>query len=568
MKRPKNTRDTVQLVASGDLRLSANQVCWPAQAAMEKALGAALSAEGFKVARAHPFDAKAKHGFIDSQKMGLEVFRNVEPEAPLIVAEAVWQYSHHVLAGLTTHRGPILTVANWSGQWPGLVGMLNLNGSLTKAGVRYSTLWSEDFTDAFFRSKLRQWLKTGRITHDTSHARPLEKVKVPVSAAKLGERLATQLRSEKAILGVFDEGCMGMFNAIIPDHALHACGVFKERLSQSALYAETMRVPNAGADAVRVWLEKSGMKFHTGPKHGRDLTDAQIRLQCKMYVAAVRLADDFGCDAIGIQYQQGLKDLLPASDLVEGTLNNSARPPVRSRDGKRVLYAGKPVTHFNEVDECAGLDGLLTQRVHAALGQPVENTLHDVRWGAVFERGTRNAERGMKELRAGGKSSEFRVPSSEFVWVFLISGAAPPAHFIGGWKGAEGFRQPAMYFPNGGSTLRGISKPGEIVWSRIYVEGESLHMDIGRGGVVTLPREETERRWQGTTPQWPIMHAVTYGVSRDQLMAKHKANHIQVAYAKDANAADECFFAKAAFARALGIRVNVCGGRSRERGWS
>ena len=129
---------------------------------------------------------------------------------------------------------------------------------------------------------------------------------------------------------------------------------------------------------------------------------------------------------------------------------------------------------------------------------------------------------------------------------------------------AEGFRQPAMYFPNGGSTLRGISKPGEIVWSRIYVEGEALQMDIGRGGVVKLPREETERRWQATTPQWPIMHAVTYGVSRDQLMAKHQANHIQVAYANDAKAADECMFAKAAFARALGMSVNVCGALRRE----
>jgi len=526
-------KNQVQLVASGDLRLSANQVCWPAQAAMEKTLAAAVKAEGFGVVRAHPFKAKQGHGFIASQREGLDVFRNVDTNAPLIVAEAVWQYSHHVLAGLTTHRGPILTVANWSGQWPGLVGMLNLNGSLTKAGVRYSTLWSEDFTGDFFRAKLRQWLKTGRIMHDTSHARPLETVRVPVRAARLGDKLAAQLRSEKAIMGVFDEGCMGMFNAIIPDHALHACGVFKERLSQSALYAETMRVRDAEAEAVRAWLQKKGMKFHTGTNHERDLTDAQIQMQCKMYVAAVRLADDFGCDAIGIQYQQGLKDLLPASDLVEGTLNNSDRPPVHSRNGKRVLYAGRPVTHFNEVDECAGLDGLLTQRVHSALDQPVENTLHDVRWGAEF----------------GG----------EYVWVFLISGAAPPAHFIGGWKGAEGFRQPAMYFPDGGSTLRGISRPGEIVWSRIYVEDESLHMDIGRGGVVMLPPEETERRWRATTPQWPIMHAVTYGVSRDQFMAKHQANHIQVAYAKDAKDADECMFAKAAFACALGIRVNLCG---------
>ena len=100
-----------------------------------------------------------------------------------------------------------------------------------------------------------------------------------------------------------------------------------------------------------------------------------------MYIAAVRIADDFGCDAIGIQYQQGLKDLLPASDLVEGTLNNADRPPVRSRDGQRVLYDGEPLPHFNEVDECAGLDGLMTYRVHKAMGQPVENTLHDLRWG-------------------------------------------------------------------------------------------------------------------------------------------------------------------------------------------
>ncbi len=491
--------------------------------------------------------------------MGIEVFRDIPTDAPLIVAEAVWQYSHHVLAGLTTHRGPILTVANWSGQWPGLVGMLNLNGSLTKTGVRYSTLWSEDFTDAFFLTKLRQWLKSGRITHDTSHVRSLADVKVPASARKLGKQLASQLVREKAIMGIFDEGCMGMFNAIIPDHALHACGVFKERLSQSALYAETMRTSNAEADAVRAWLEKRGMKFHTGPRHESDLTDAQIRLQCKMYIAAVRIADDFGCDAIGIQYQQGLKDLLPASDLVEGTLNNSDRPPVCSRDGKRVLFKGEPVIHFNEVDECAGLDGLLTYRVHRALGQPVENTLHDVRWGD-FETGKRRAETEKKSAQRENLSA-LRAPLSglDYVWVFLISGAAPPAHFIGGWKGAEGFRQPAMYFPNGGSTLHGISRPGEIVWSRIYVENEALHMDIGRGGVVKLPAAETRRRLDATTPQWPIMHAITYGVSRDQLMAKHKANHIQVAYANDAKTADACLFAKASFAHALGIQVNVCG---------
>jgi len=525
------------LMSNGDLRLSANQKCWPEQARKKDKITKVLRAEGWKTVRAHAFDKKKKHGFIDSQKMGMEVFRKLDPNAPLIVAECVWQYSHHLLHGLFTHRGPILTVANWSGTWPGLVGMLNLNGSMTKAGIRYSSLWSEQFQDSFFRNGLRQWLAEGTVTHDQSHVRDLRLLKLPLRDEQIGRQAARRLKREKAILGVFDEGCMGMFNAIIPDELLHPTGLFKERLSQSALYHETIESSDAEAKTVRRWMEERGMKFHTGSTHESDLTDAQILLQCKMYLAAVRLADDFGCDLIGIQYQQGLKDLLPASDLVEGTLNNADRPPVRSRDGGRVLFPGEPVVHFNEVDECAGLDALLTYRVQKATSQPVETTLHDIRWGDVDRSGT----------------------VDDYVWVFLISGAAPPAHFIGGWAGAEGFRQPAMYFPNGGSTLRGISRPGEIVWSRIYVENDALHMDIGRGHVVQLPREETERRWQATTPEWPIMHGVLNGVSRDALMAKHKSNHIQVVYSNSPESADFTLQAKSMFAHELGISVNLCG---------
>ncbi|MEC8240818.1 MAG: fucose isomerase [Planctomycetota bacterium] len=536
----------VLLVANGDLRLSANQNCWAAQQEMEKSLTEAVAACGYQLKRAHAFKKQEGHGFIGSQKEGMDVFAQLDPDAPLIVAEAVWQYSHHLLHGLMTHQGPILTVANWSGTWPGLVGMLNLNGSLTKAGVKYSSLWSEDFGLPKFQESLKKWLETGQVRHATPHVRRLSKVKVSRNEAKLGQALADQLKREKAIMGVFDEGCMGMFNAIIPDHLLNPTGVYKERLSQSALYYESTQVTAAEADEVRAWMEKRGMTFVTGKTHKRDLTDKQIQTQCKMYIAAVRIADDFGCATIGIQYQQGLKDLMPASDLVEGTLNNTSRPPVKSRDGKRVLFRGQPVPHFNEVDECAGLDGLMTYRVHQAMGQPVENTLHDLRWGDSDPTGT----------------------TDDYVWVFLISGSAPPAHFKGGWKGASSERQPAMYFPNGGGTLKGISKPGEIVWSRIFVEANRLKMDLGRAEAIELPAEETQRRWDATTPQWPIMHAVTYGVSRDQMMARHKSNHIQVAYANSPKEADQALMAKAAMAEALGMEVSICGTRKGGTAWA
>jgi hypothetical protein len=528
---------TIHLLANGDLRLMANQKCQPAQAAMEAQIIAAVEALGGKIKRAHPVDDGKKHGFIDSQKYGMEVFQNIPEDAPLIVAEAVWQYSHHILPGLFTHKGPILTLANWSGTWPGLVGMLNLNGSLTKAGVKYSTLWSENFDDAFFKKGLKSWLKSGRIKHDTSHVRPLSDVKIPASAAKFGKKWAKEFKSRKAIMGVFDEGCMGMYNAIIPDELLHPTGVFKERLSQSALYAKMLTVTDEEARKVFAWFQKSGMKFNFGNNEETDLTEQQVLAQCKMYIAAVRIADEFGCSTIGIQYQQGLKDLAPASDLVEGTLNNSERPPVYREGTRTELFPGEALPHFNEVDECAGLDGLVTARLWRDLGYAPENTLHDLRWGRQYTDENLDA----------------------YVWVFLISGAAPPAHYIGGWKGASSERQPAMYFRLGGGTLKGVSKPGWIVWSRVFVADGKLKFDTGLAEVVQLPQAETEERWQLTTPQWPIMHAVLKGVSRDQMMARHKSNHIQVVYAPDEKSARHGLYVKAAAMAELGLEVAICG---------
>ncbi len=525
------------LMANGDLRLSANQKCWPEQEKMEAILTRALKAEGWTVVRAHAYDTKKKHGFVDSQKMGMEVFRKLDPTAPLIVAECVWQYSHHLLHGLLTHKGPILTVANWSGTWPGLVGMLNLNGSMTKAGIKFSSLWSEDFKDEKFKRGLREWLSTGVTTHDQSHVWDLSLVRLPAADEALGRKVGREFKQRKAIMGVFDEGCMGMFNAIIPDELLHPTGVFKERLSQSSLYAEMLKVTDAEARETLNWLLRKGMKFQWGGNEETELTEAQTLAQCKMYIAAVRIADDFGCATIGIQYQQGLKDLAPASDLVEGLLNNMDRPPVRGADGKRILFEGEAVPHFNEVDECAGLDGLVTYKLWREMGFAPENTLHDLRWGQHY--------------RGGG--------INDYVWVFLTSGAAPAAHFIGGYKGASSERQPAMYFRLGGGTVKGVSKPGWIVWSRVFIMDGKLHCDLGVAEVVSLPQRETERRWNETTPQWPIMHTVLKGISRDQMMARHKSNHIQVVYAPNLKQAQRACRVKAAMLAELGLEVHLCG---------
>jgi len=533
----------ILLITSGDLRLSANQVCWPAQRDMEQQLTAAFAQKGVKLVRAHAYDDKLKHGFISSQRQGMDVFMKIHPQARLVFATAAWQYSHHVLPGLRSHLGPILTVANWSGQWPGLVGLLNLNGSLVKAGKPFSSIWSKDFTDAYFQNALDEWLREGKITHDLSHVHSLDKSKLAAASAQLGAQLAKDLKYRKAIMGVFDEGCMGMYNAIIDDELLNPAGVFKERLSQSALVAKMRTVSEAEAQAVYRWLVAKGVKFAFGKDSATELTQDQVLDQCRMYIAVVRIAREFGCDAVGIQYQQGLKDMAPASDLAEGMLNNSDRPPVHAEGTINELYAGNPLPHFNEVDECAGVDALLTNLCWKALGLDPSTTLHDVRWGEHYK----------------GPGSNGSGEIDDFVWLLQISGAAPANHFVGGYAGATSERQPAMYFPLGGGSLKGVGEPGEIVWSRVFVEGGALHADLGRGTVVSLPAAETERRWRETTIQWPIVHAILHGVSQNQMMARHRANHVNIAYATSTDLADKALATKAAMLAELGVNVHLCG---------
>ena len=230
----------------------------------------AIRREGREVRRGHAYDPEKGHGFIDSQKRGMEVFRDIPPDAPLVVVEAVWQYSHHILHGLYTHRGPILTVANWSGEWPGLVGHAQPE-RLADQGRR-------ELQHAVERGFHRRVLPerpapvaggaSGCSTTPATCARSKARSAPPGRRRGRRAMAADELRRDKAIMGVFDEGCMGMYNAIIPDELLHPTGVFKERLSQSALFAEMQQVSDAEGQAVRGWLDAKGMKIRHRPESG------------------------------------------------------------------------------------------------------------------------------------------------------------------------------------------------------------------------------------------------------------------------------------------------------------
>lgn len=531
-------KNEVLLVTNADLRESANVECWPVQNKFEAKLEEALSKRcGCSAKRAHLFKGDKGHGFISSQREGSDLFATIDPDAPVIVLLTAWQYSHHLAPSLAKHNGPILLLANFDGTWPGLVGMLCMAGTLTSLGKEYSRLWSANFDDEFFYNGLESWLKTGKIKHDTSYLQPVTSAHPASStpAWDIGRKVGEYVLQHKEIMGLFDTFCMGMINGVFPQKALVDIGMPLEGLSQSALLVEMAKVPHELREACLAWYELRGMKFQFGTDPAKELTRDQVLEQCAMMIAMARFTQRFGLSCVGVQYQQGLAHSCAASDFAEGAIGSADRFPIPDEAGN-IIRAGKAIPCINEVDMGTAIPQTMLWRLLDSLGLPAETTLHDIRWGSEFE-GT-------------------------FYWDFEISGSVPFEHIKGGIAGATGYRQPAMYFPKGGSSIAGQGKAGRLIWARAHYEETQVYLHIGTGHAVELPAAEFERRRRATTYEWPLLNCVLDGVSRDQLMAGHQSNHITVAYV-DEDKLQDVLRAFVAQSLTQGIKTFVAGDAAR-----
>ncbi|MCJ8294589.1 MAG: hypothetical protein MJK15_09300 [Colwellia sp.] len=496
----------VLVLTNGDLRDSANLACWSVQEEFEEKLATVLFEKmGKKLLRAHDFDESIGHGFIDGQRKGSDVFAKIPADLPVIVLLTSWEYSHHIAPSLVEHKGPILILANFDGTWPGLVGALNLGGSLTSLQRKHSRLWSANFDDDFFYTGLSQWFETGEIIHDTSYLveQSNNSTLFNTEAGKLGKYLGEWVLENKEIMGLFDSFCMGMINGVFPQESLCRIGMPLESLSQSMLVYEMSLVSQSLREECLQFYIDQGMDFRFGTDDKTELTTEQVLEQCAMLIAMARVYKRFGLSCVGVQYQQGLKDICAASDFAEGAIGSSIRFPIPDVDGE-IIAPGKPIPCINEVDMGTAIPQMMLFRILESMNLPAETTLHDIRWGSEFE--------------------------DTFYWDFEISGNVPFEHLKGGIKGAIGHRQPAMYFQKGGSTISGQCKKGMFIWARAHYVGLDVYLHVGTGEAFELPETEYQRRLDSTTPVWPLMNVTLDGINRDELMAGHQSNHITVAY--------------------------------------
>ncbi|MBP7777565.1 MAG: fucose isomerase [Acidobacteria bacterium] len=499
----------VALFWPGDGRDVPNELALPSVAAATYQMETALRRLGREPYRIE--------GFITKPHQSIEKLGRVSD--PLIGMCVHWFYGPHTTEGVVGKDNPLLLASNFSGQWPGLVGLLNTGACLESLGRRFSRIWTaaDDWTaDDAFMARLDAWCSTGSISYDESQLSYT--AQVTAAAEGRAHAVARELRDRRALILMLGDTSMGMINGYFGPRLLHRHGFGEHKVDQAWIIDRGKSIDERRIDAALAFVKARGVTFHWGEAGVEDFTEQATREQLRDYLCVLDLADEYKTDCVGWQYQLGLLRLRPPSDFGEGLMNSTCRPE----------SSGDTIVCSTEADQGNAVPMEMMKRLLKAKGLHQAVMFHDVRWGGEHD--------------------------GRFVWVLLNSGSCGAYafnHDPESLSGVHSFRQPRGYFPVPGGTFAGESLPGAITWSRCYIKDDVLWMDIGRGEVLRLPPDKRDVWWEGTTRQWPFM-AADLGLSCETLMAHYLSNHIAVGYG-------DIFEEMVALSSALGFKVRILG---------
>jgi L-fucose isomerase-like protein len=504
-------KQRIALFWPGDGRDIPNQLALPSITAATAQMEAALRELGREPYRIEGFLTRPHHAI---EKLG-------PVQDPMIGVCVHWFYGPHTTEGVVGKDNPLLLASNFSGQWPGLVGLLNTGACLESLNRKFSRVWTdaEDWTaDDRFMARLEEWCRSGEIVYEEDEI--AYDAQVSPAAADVAAGVARQLRDRRALILMLGDTSMGMINGYFGPRLLNRHGFTEHKIDQAWIIDRGRSVDDARLDDALKFVRDRGVTFHWGEAGVEDFTEDATREQLRDYLAVLDMVEEYRADCLGWQYQLGLLPLRPPSDFAEGLFNSTCRP---EPDGDTVACA-------TEADQGNAVPMEMMKRLLKAKGLHPAVMFHDVRWGGEHE--------------------------GRFVWVLLNSGSCGAYafnHDPDTLAGVHSYRQPSLYFPVPGGTFAGESLPGAITWARCYLKNDVLWMDVGRGEVVALPPAKRDAWWEGTTREWPFM-AADLGVARDTIMAHYLSNHVAVAYG-------DIFQEMVALSREMGFEVRLLGGR-------
>lgn len=491
----------------GDYRTKPNQNALPeiteATIQLEKALKT-LGRQSYRI-----------EGYITKPNESIEKLGPIDD--PIIGVFVHWVYGPHTTDGVVGKDNPLLLASNFSGTWPGLVGLLNTAACLETVGRSCSRIWTEskDWTsDQTFMDRLDEWCSTGKIYYsedEISFHAPSS-----VETFRIAHSVLASIKKRRILSLMLGDTSMGMINGYFGPALLNKVGFAEHKVDQAWIIHRGKSIDRKRIDDAYKFVKDKGVTFHYKEDGAADFDENATKEQLRDYLAALDLVNEFKADCVGWQYQLGLIDLRPPSDFAEGLLNSTCRPESN----------GDTIVDSTEADQGNLVAMELMKRLLKAKGLHQAVMFHDVRWGGEHD--------------------------GKFLWVLLNSGSCGAYafnHDPGALKGVHSYRQPADYFPVPGGTFAGESLPGKITWARAYIKEGALWMDVGSGESVTLPESKRDQWWKGTTREWPFM-AAWLEMERDTLMAHYMSNHIAVAYG-------DIFGEMVELSRELGFNIRI-----------
>jgi L-fucose isomerase-like protein len=505
-------KQKIALYWPGDARHKPNELATESITLATVQLERALSKLGQRTYRVE--------GFLSKPHEAIEKLGPIDD--PIIGVCVHWFYAPHTTDGVVGKDNPLLLASNFSGRWPGLVGLLNTGASLEMLNRRFSRLWTgeADFSaDPVFMERLSDWCRTGRIAYEEKEI--AYHAPIAQGAARIATKVAAEMRRRRVLILMLGDTSMGMINGYFGPRLLNLHGFTEHKVDQAWIIDRGRRIEDKRIDEALRFVKDRGVTFHWGEAGVEDFDERATREQLRDYLAVLDMIGEFKADCLGWQYQLGLIPLRPPSDFAEGLFNSVCRPESN----------GDTVACATEADQGNVVPMEMMKRLLKEKGLHQAVMFHDVRWGAEHE--------------------------GRFLWVLLNSGSCGAYAFNHDpetLRGVHSYRQPSLYFPTPGGTFAGESLPGKMTWARAYIRGNVLWMDIGRGEVVKLPPEVRDAWWEGTTRQWPFM-AADMGISQETLMAHYLSNHVAVAYG-------DIFDEMVALSQELGFKVRILGSRS------
>ncbi|HEX5082762.1 MAG TPA: fucose isomerase [Blastocatellia bacterium] len=497
----------IALFYPGDARALPNELAIPSVTETTSQLEAALRRLGHEPYRIE--------GFITKPHEAIEKLSGVDD--PLIGVCVHWLYGPHTTDGVVGKDTPLLLASNFSGRWPGLVGLLNTGACLESLDRKFSRVWTDapDWSrDGEFMSRLDEWCERGSVAYSEDEIS--DGAPVSPEAERRARFVAEEIRRRRVILLMLGDTSMGMINGYFGPRLLNKHGFTEHKIDQAWIIDRGRRINDRRIDDALAFVKAKGVTFHYGETGAEDFDEQATREQLRDYLVALDMINEYKADCLGWQYQLGLIPLRPPSDFAEGLFNSTCRPESN----------GDTLACATEADQGNAVPMEMMKRLLKAKGLHQAVMFHDVRWGAKHE--------------------------GRFLWVLLNSGSCGAYafnHDPDTLAGVHSYRQPSAYFPTPGGTFAGESLAGEITWARAYIKQGALWMDIGRGEVIRLPAEVRDAWWEGTTRQWPFM-AADLRISQETLMAHYLSNHIAVAYG-------DIFEEMVALSRELGFQVRI-----------